>query len=1330
MKCRGTSCTALCLIVVLTLAGAAIAQTQPTRHGPINPPARPATPITGRSGRLLSPTVSLPAPNNTTWTALGPASLNAGVPTSGRITGIAVDPTNSSNIYIAAAGGGVWQSTDGGSTYNPLTDTQNTLAMGAIAIAPSNHSKIYAGTGEANNSGDSNFGQGILVSNDGGATWTLSTGPGGVFNRLAIAKISVDPTNPNNAYAAVNDYAENGLCCSNTGIYHSTDGGSTWTNATTAIDSSRPWSDVVVDPNSTNIIYAAHGNIFSGDANNGVYRSTDGGLTWSLLTNAPNGTGIGRIALTVAPSANAMNHHVLYVAIAYPLPTSSVLQYMMRSDNADAATPTFTDLTAGTPNFGGSGGQGWYDWIIAVDPANSANIYCAGALDYNTNSHHVIRSTDSGATWTDITNVSGVQPHTDSHAMAFDSSSRLLLGNDGGIWRFDPTGPSWTDLNGDLNTIQFTGIGLHPTSNQTVLGGSQDNGTELTTGSTVWNAVDGGDGGYSQISQTNANICYSNHPIGSFGPTSFFRVSTDGCNTWTAQTPSISDSSKFDFYAPIFVDPSNGNRVFLGGDALYESADAASTWSTHTSPSTNAIDAIAVLPGGNSIYISTGGTFASSSQIWLSTDDGSTWTQHSLPAGAGRVQELDIDPNDNTGATVIAVINTFNTASAQVYRTTNSGGTWSDITGNLPTVPAWSAKIDTDTNHTIYVSNETGVYSAPSPGGTWTAVGSGLPNAQGVHLELNSSLQLLALATHGRGAWYFSTAPGGGVAPAITSANNTTFTVGVAGTFTVTTTGTPTPSITESGTLPTGVTFLDNGNGTGTLSGTPAPGTGGVYPITFTASNGVGSPATQSFTLTVDQPPAITSANATTFLVGTLGSFTVTTTGYPPPSIMETGALPSGVTFMDNGNGTGTLSGTPAPGTGGVYNITFTASNGVGSPAVQSFTLTVDEPASFTSPNHATFTIGVYGSFTVTTLGFPKPSITEKGHLPTGITFVDNGNGTGTLHGTPLVFDGGDFSISFTATNGIGSPATQPFTIILQQAPAFTSANNAVFVYGVPNSFTVTTVGFPAPSIHEAGTLPPWLTFVDNGNGTATLSGTPSYDSGTFPLVLTATNVVTTATQNFTLVVSGLKLSPPNLSFGFVYLNSSHTLPVTVTNVGSMTVSISGVSITPGTAPAGAYTFVNHCGSPLLAGKSCIIDVTFKAKAEGTLTATLNLMDNAVGMPQHVGLTGNVIDPVAKFSPTKLAFGTQAVHSSTTLTVQLTNSGQTPLDISGISIGGADAGDFSQTNNCPAIMAAGTSCTISVTFDPAVKGVRSGMLIVADNVAAGQSTVALTGTGH
>ena len=397
--------------------------------------------------------------------------------------------------------------------------------------------------------------------------------------------------------------------------------------------------------------------------------------------------------------------------------------------------------------------------------------------------------------------------------------------------------------------------------------------------------------------------------------------------------------------------------------------------------------------------------------------------------------------------------------------------------------------------------------------------------------------------------------------------------------------------------------------------------------------------------------------------------------------------------------------------------------------ATNNYTVVANVPPAFTSANSTIFTIGVFGSFTVTTSGIPTPSITEAGHLPTGLSFHDNGNGTGTLHGTPLVFIGGDFSISFTATNGIGSPVTQSFTIILQQAPAFTSANNATFAFGVPNSFTVTTTGFPTPSIAEAGALPASVTFVDNHNGTGTLSGTPSV-AGTFPIVFFATNAVTTTPQNFTLTVAGLSLSPSPLNFGTVYLNSSHTMSVTLKNMGKSTVTISGVSITPGSADAAAYKPTSNCETPLTTGKSCTIAVTFLADAVGTLTATLNITDNAVGSPQHVSLTGNVIDPVAQFSPASLPFGTQPVHSSTTVPVHLTNTGLTPLNISSIAIVGKNSGEFTEVNNCPAILSSTMGCTISVTFAPTVKGARAGTLTITDNVQGGQSTVALTGTGQ
>jgi hypothetical protein len=206
----------------------------------------------------------------------------------------------------------------------------------------------------------------------------------------------------------MNDYAENGLF-GNTGIYKTTDGGNTWTNLTYAagLDSSYPWSDVVVDPNNNSIIYAAHGDPFASNSANGVYRSTNGGTSWTLLTGAPSGNGVGRIALAVGASASTAGQHVLYAAYTTTGSNCCTLYEMLVSTNADSMTPTFTNLTS-TPNFA-EDGQGWYDWIIAVDPANANNVYAAGVLNYTTNSDHVVRSTNGGTSWTDIT-LAGLSP--------------------------------------------------------------------------------------------------------------------------------------------------------------------------------------------------------------------------------------------------------------------------------------------------------------------------------------------------------------------------------------------------------------------------------------------------------------------------------------------------------------------------------------------------------------------------------------------------------------------------------------------------------------------------------------------------------------------------------------------------------------------------------------------------------------------------------------------------------------------------------------------------------------------------------------------------------
>ena len=232
---------------------------------------------------------------------------------------------------------------------------------------------------------------------------------------------------------------------------------------------------------------------------------------------------------------------------------------------------------------------------------------------------------------------------------------------------------------------------------------------------------------------------------------------------------------------------------------------------------------------------------------------------------------------------------------------------------------------------------------------------------------------------------------------------------------------------------------MDNGDGTATLAGTPAAGTGGTYALTFTADNGVGAPAVQTFTLSVSGAPGFTSAAATTFPINAPGTFAVTTTGFPVPTITRGGAaLPSGITWLDNGDGTGTLSGTAAAGTGGTYSLTFTASNGIGAPVVQTFTLTVNGAPAFTSANATTFTLNTAGTtFQVVMTGSPAPTVSvTAGVLPTGLTL----SSAGLLSGTPT--QSGSFPVTLTATNGTLPNATQAFTVVVNAAPAITSADD------------------------------------------------------------------------------------------------------------------------------------------------------------------------------------------------------------------------------------------------------------------------------------------------
>jgi Ca2+-binding RTX toxin-like protein len=380
------------------------------------------------------------------------------------------------------------------------------------------------------------------------------------------------------------------------------------------------------------------------------------------------------------------------------------------------------------------------------------------------------------------------------------------------------------------------------------------------------------------------------------------------------------------------------------------------------------------------------------------------------------------------------------------------------------------------------------------------------------------------------------------------------------------------------------VTFTDNHDGTATLAGTPATDAGGIFTFMIGADNGTIPAASQTFNLTVHAAPSITTGNAATFTIGSSGAFIIATTGYPAAAITESGALPSGVNLIDNGNGTATLTGVAGAGSSSDYVVTINAANGTYPNFHQSFTLTVDQSPAITSAGTATFTAGSFGTFTMTTSGFPAAALTESGPLPSGLTFIDNGDGTASLSGTPSAGSGSTYALTINAANGTYPDVHQSFTLWVDQSPAITSASTATFTVGSSSTFTVTTTGFPTAALTESGPLPSGLTFVDNGDGTATLSGTPAAGTGSSYVVnITASNGVgSDAHQPFTLVVNqpisgnGNGDSFAALTGGTLVVNGTSgndTINVQADGNGNVTATLNGV--TSSAFALGSVTFID-----------------------------------------------------------------------------------------------------------------------------------------------------------
>ena len=624
---------------------------------------------------------------------------------SGRTNSIAFHPTDPLTFYIAAAGGGVWKTTNGGTSFQVLTDNLPSLACGAVAVDPVNPSVVYVGTGELNYAIDNYYGAGMFKSTDGGASWSQAGSTGGVGSR--VSQIAINPLNTSNLYVS-----------GSLGVCVTTNGGSTWSASTSGSNA----NCVIINPRNPLVAYTTVGAY----ASNTVKKSTDGGATWNTIMNGLPAS-IARTQLAMAPS----DTNVLYASVANPS-GYGLLGLYESTDGGGSWT-----LKSSSPNY--LGGQGWYDNAVTVSPAASSTVI-VGGLD-------IYSSTTSGTSLTQRTNwatgSSSQFSHADIHFLGYNGTV-LYCGSDGGVYRSTNDGASWTDLNATLSTLQFQSADYDPTSLLKIYGGTQDNNKENTTnGGTVWNQVTTGDGGYTIVDPVNTNVVYGQYVDGSI------QRSVNSGGSYAEIRPSGSSGGLF--YNPYAMAPGDHNTIVYGQADLWKTSSAqtatsSSGWSPLATTGTvgGDVSAIGISASDTSkIYAGT-----SNGRLLATTDNGSTWR---TTTGFPYISGLAVDITNDS----VCYASCSGFGGTHVLKTTNSGATWSSVTGTYPNIPALCIALRTAAPRTIFLGTDLGVYKSTDDGATWTSFNNGLPTLAVFDLKYKEATQILLAATHGRGCWTF-----------------------------------------------------------------------------------------------------------------------------------------------------------------------------------------------------------------------------------------------------------------------------------------------------------------------------------------------------------------------------------------------------------------------------------------------------------------------------------------------------------------------------------------------------------------------------------------------
>lgn len=626
------------------------------------------------------------------WVALGPSGWNRTSgwnPGTGRLTFMAIHPSNEQVIYVCSPGGGIWKTINGGTTWAPLTDNNASwMTIYSLTIDPVNQNIVYAGMANS---------VGIIKSTNAGSSWA-ATGAGPSGN---VRKILVHPTSTNIVFAA----------CTN-GIWRSTNGGTSWIQVHTGGK-----EDIEFKPDDVNIMYAT---------GNDMVRSTDNGVSWTPVGAAQGITNTGRTLVSVSIA----NPNIVYAVQA----SGSTFGRLYRSVDAglNFVTTVVGNPASGTNYFGyesngtGTGGQATYDMAMDVSPVNANDVYIAGIICW--------RSTNGGTSFTPLTewflpNSLGYN-HADVHGLFWINSTIYSL-SDGGIYKSTDNGDNWTDLSPGLNIRQFYRMANSPTNSTVITGGAQDNGSVARQASGTWVDWLGADGMEGLVSPTDHLKIWGTSQGGAL-----YR-SLNGGNTYSG----LGQPSSGQWVTPLWMHPTNETILYGGWTGVYKSTNSGTNWTNLSSGViTTTLSDLAVAPSNpNQIYASTGAT------LYVTTNEGANWVVRTAPA---TINDICVDPANPNKIWVA-----LNSSSNRVMVSTDAGATFTNISGNLPAIVARTVVVDDNVPRNLYVGMNIGVYHKAEPDVNWNNYSDNLPLVAINELEIQQAAGKLRVATYGRGIW-------------------------------------------------------------------------------------------------------------------------------------------------------------------------------------------------------------------------------------------------------------------------------------------------------------------------------------------------------------------------------------------------------------------------------------------------------------------------------------------------------------------------------------------------------------------------------------------------